>query len=73
MDRVMQSTGHHHIKYRRSHVSEDIMPYIYSNSKVFALETGRRVPSGEGLFAFKIDDAADIKERINYYINGQRR
>ena len=43
------------------------------NGNVFALEAGRRAPSGEGLFAFKTEEAADIKERIDYYINSQRR
>ena len=43
------------------------------NGNVFALEGGRRAPSGEGLFAFKTEEAADIKERIDYYINSQRR
>ena len=46
---------------------------IHLNGNVFALEAGRRAPSGEGLFAFKTDDAAEIKERIDYYINGQKR
>ena len=43
------------------------------NGDVFALEAGRRAPRGEGLFAFKTNDAGDIKERIDYYINAQRR
>lgn len=43
------------------------------DGNIFALEAGRRAPSGEGLFAFKSDDATDIRQRTDYYIHAQRR
>lgn len=42
---------------------------ISADSKIFALEAGRRAPSGEGLFAFKTDEARDINKRIDLYVN----
>ena len=43
------------------------------DGNVFALEAGRRAPTGEGLFAFRSDEASDIRQRIDYYIHAQER
>ena len=45
---------------------------ISTDSKVFALEAGRRSPSGEGLYAFKTDEAREISKRIDFYVNSSR-
>ena len=34
---------------------------------VFALEAGRRAPNGEGIYAFRSDEASEIRKRVDYY------
>lgn len=34
---------------------------------VFAMEVGRRSPTGEGLYAFRTEESCEIRQRIDYY------
>lgn len=34
---------------------------------IFALEAGRRAPTGEGLYAFRTENALEIRQRLDYY------
>lgn len=40
---------------------------------LFALEVGRRAPTGEGTYAFRTDDAEEIQRTLDYYISGQNK
>ena len=44
---------------------------INLDGNIFVLETGRRAPNGEGLFAFRTDEAYEIRRRIDYYTNAK--
>lgn len=44
---------------------------ISADTKIFALEAGRRAPSGEGIFAFKTDEAREINKRIDFYVQNR--
>ena len=37
------------------------------NGDLFALEAGRRAPNGEGLYAFRTEEANEIRQRMDYY------
>lgn len=44
---------------------------INLDGDIFALEAGRRAPGGEGLYAFRTDEAVDIRQRVDYYTGGR--
>ena len=44
---------------------------ISADGKIFAIEAGRRAPSGEGLFAFKTDEAREINKTIDFYVQNR--
>lgn len=44
---------------------------INGDGSIFALEAGRRAPDGEGLYAFRTDEATEIRQRVDYYTSGR--
>ena len=44
---------------------------INLDGDIFALEAGRRAPNGEGLYAFRSDEAPEIRQRMDYYTNAR--
>ena len=45
---------------------------INLDGDIFALEAGRRAPNGEGLYAFRTDEAFQIRQRMDYYTNAKQ-
>jgi len=44
---------------------------INLDGDIFALEAGRRAPNGEGLYAFRSEEAFEIRQRMDYYTNAR--